>query len=361
MKKSFLTIAVLASVVGGASAQSSVTVYGIIDYAGVIDSGATQGKSVRVTSGAGRADRLGFKGTEDLGDGYAAAFTLETGFCGDSAAPVVTSVPVKNSAGATIGTTATSVPNFCTANNQFMGRQAHGDLSGAFGAISAGRVYSLGYLNLSAIDPFGAGYAGRVNNIVDASATRLNNALQYRTPNFSGFTGAVEASLGETTGNWMASREVGASGVYAKGPVYAGLTYYSVNNANGVDQSRRNWLLGGAYDFGVARLHGLVQKSDGSPTGAAKLDVLEWMFGASVPLASGTLMTSYVHHDDRSIREQDANQLGVGYNYPLSKRTSMYAAFARIIDRHGAPFLVGNQTDTGTGNKAFNLGVMHNF
>lgn len=361
MKKSFLTIAILGSIAGAAAAQSSVTVYGIIDYAGVVDSGAAQGKSVRLTSGAGRADRLGFKGTEDLGGGYAAAFTIETGFCGDSAAPVVTSVPVKNSAGATVGTSTTSVPNFCSGNNQFMGRQAHGDLSGAFGTITAGRVYSLGYLNLSAIDPFGAGYAGRANNIVDASATRLNNAVQFRTTNLGGFTGAVETSLGETTGNWLANREIGASGVYANGPIYAGLSYYSVNNANGEDQSRRNWLIGGSYDFGIARLHALVQKSDGSPTGAAKLDVLEWMLGTSVPLASGTLMASYVHHDDRGIKDQDANQLGVGYNYPLSKRTSMYVAFARITDRNGAAFLVGNQTDAGTGNKAFNLGMMHFF
>ena len=361
MKHSLIAFAALAAFSNLAAAQSSVTIYGKVDLGLVLDSGNAAGKSVRISSGVSGGSRLGFKGVEDLGGGYKASFQIETGFCADSAAPVVTTVPVKNSSGATIGTTTTSVPNFCTANNQFMGRQAHGDLSGAFGAISAGRVYSLGYQNLSAIDPFGAGYAGRVNNIVDASATRLNNAVQYRTPNFGGFTGAIEASLGETTGNWKASREVGASGVYAKGPAYAGLAYYAVNNANGQDQARRNWLLGGSYDFGVARLHGLVQKSDGSPTGAAKLDVVEWMLGTSVPLASGTLMASYVHRDDRSVKDQDANQVGVGYNYPLSKRTSMYAAFAHIVDRHGAPFLVGNQTDTGTGSKALNLGMMHNF
>ena len=69
-----------------------------------------------------------------------------------------------------------------------MGRQAHGDLTGAFGAISAGRQYSLGFNNLSTIDPFGTGFAGQVNNIVDPSGIRLNNSATYSTPNMGGFT-----------------------------------------------------------------------------------------------------------------------------------------------------------------------------
>ena len=80
MKRSLFALAVLAGASAGASAQSTVTIYGLIDEAGVIDSGAAQGKSVRLTSGAARADRLGLKGTEDLGSGYSAGFTLETGF-----------------------------------------------------------------------------------------------------------------------------------------------------------------------------------------------------------------------------------------------------------------------------------------
>ena len=58
---------------------------------------------------------------------------------------------------------------------------------------------------------------------------------------------------------------------------------------------------------------------------------------------------------------KDAQQIGVGYIYPLSKRTSVYTAFAKINNQHGAGFVVGNATATGTGNKAFNLGVVHNF
>src|ERR1700748_1090073 len=127
MKKSLLALAALTVVAGTAHAQSTVTVYGKVDLGLVLDSGAAAGKSVRISSGVTGGSRRGFKGVEDLGDGYKAAFQLETGFCADSAAPVVSN--------------GASVPNFCTGSNQFMGRQAHGDLSGALGALSAGRPY----------------------------------------------------------------------------------------------------------------------------------------------------------------------------------------------------------------------------
>ena len=339
MKKTLIALALLAAT-GAASAQSTVTLYGKVDLGLVIDSGAAAGKSVRLSSGVSGGSRIGFKGTEDLGDGYKAAFQLETGYCADSAA---------------------GAPNFCTGSNQFMGRQAHGDLSGAFGALSGGRQYSLGYLNLTTIDPFGTGYAGQVNNLVDAAGVRLNNSIHYTTPAVAGLTASAEVAFGETTGNWKAGRVFGGSVNYASGPAYAGLSFYDLANANGMGSARRDYLLGGTYDFGVVKAHALVEKADGDPTGAIKLDTLDLMAGVTVPLAGGALMASYVRHDDRGTLNRDADQLGTAYNYPLSKRTAVYAAFARIVNTNGATFHVGNATETGTGNKAFNLGVVHNF
>ena len=344
MKKSLLALAVLAAVSGAASAQSSVTLYGKVDLGLVLDSGNSAGKSVRISSGVTGGSRIGFKGVEDLGGGMKAAFQLETGYCADSAA---------------------GAPNFCTGSNQFMGRQAHGDLTGAFGAISAGRQYSLGFNNLSTIDPFGTGFAGQVNNVdatgsnymVDPSGIRLNNSVTYSTPNVGGFTGSVEAALGEQTGNWAGGRETGAGLTYASGPAYIGFTYYDVNNASGVGAAKKNYLLGGTYDFGVVKVHALVQKI----TGSASIDHLSMMGGVTVPVAGGNIMASYIHNNDRTAADKDASQIGVGYLYPLSKRTSIYTAFAKIQNEHGASYLVGNATEAGTGNKAFNLGVVHNF
>jgi predicted porin len=345
MKKSLLALAVLTAVTGAASAQSSVTIYGKIDLGAVLDSGNAGGKSVRISSGVTGGSRLGFKGVEDLGGGMKASFQLETGYCADSAA---------------------GAPNFCTGGNNFMGRQAHGDLTGAFGAISAGRQYSLGFNNLATIDPFGAGFAGQTNQadaskitnyLVDPSGIRLNNSATYSTPNVAGFTGSAEVSFGEQTGNWTANRETGAALNYASGPAYVGFTFYDLGNSTGNGAAKKVYTLGGTYDFGVIKLHALGQKVSGPST----LDQFNLMGGVTVPVAGGSLMASYVRHNDRTAANGDANQIGAGYIYPLSKRTSVYTSYARIQNHTGATFMVGNATEAGTGNKSFDFGVVHNF
>jgi predicted porin len=352
MKKSLLALAVLTAVSGAASAQSSVTLYGKVDLGMVYDSGSAKGKSVRLDSGVTGGSRIGFKGVEDLGGGTKFSFQLETGYCADSAAGV-------SSGGAT-------VPNFCTGSNNFMGRQAHGDLTGAFGALSAGRQYSLGFNNLATIDPFGAGFAGQANNVsaggvylVDPSGIRLNNSVTYSTPNAAGFTGSVEAAFGEQTGNWEANRETGAGLNYASGPAYAGVSYYDLGNSSGNGAAKKVLTVGGTYDFGVVKIHGLGQ----SVTGTSTLDYRSFMAGVTVPIGAAQILASYVHHNDRTLANHDASQAGIGVLYALSKRTSLYSSFARIQNKSGNtdPYLVGNATATGTGNKAFNAGIVHNF
>src|ERR1700748_2986331 len=273
MKKSLLALAALTVVAGTASAQSSVTVYGKVDLGLVLDSGAAAGKSVRVSSGVTGGSRIGFKGVEDLGGGMKAAFQIETGFCADSAA---------------------GAPNFCTGSNQFMGRQAHGDLSGSFGSIGAGRMYSLDFLNLTTVDPFGTGLAGDTQNIIgDKGTSRLNNTVQYTTPSISGLTATAELSLGETTGNWQAGRETGAAVTYTRGPLYASFTFLDMSNTNGAGASRKDYMFGATYDFGVVKLHGLAMKATGDPTGAARpLDTLDLLAGVTVPVAGGNVLAS---------------------------------------------------------------------
>ncbi len=348
MKKTLLATAALIAFAGAAQAQSSVTVYGKVDLGLVLDSGAAAGKSVRVSSGVTGGSRLGFKGVEDLGGGMKASFQLETGICVDSAA---------------------GAPNFCTGNNQFMGRQAHGDLAGSWGLLTGGRVYSFDFINQTTVDPFGTGYAGDSQNLFgDKSTSRLNNTVQYTTPSIGGLTASAEIAFGEQTGNWEAGRETGAAVTWTQGPAYVSFTFLDQSNTNGVGASRKNYQLGATYDFGVVKLHGLVEKSTGDPTGAARpLNALDLLAGVTVPLAGGSLLASYIHHDDRNALsapgggDRDAQQIAVGYNYPLSKRTSIYTSFARIQNQHGAVFTVGNATEAGTGNKSFDLGVVHNF
>jgi predicted porin len=345
MKKSLLALAVLGAFAGAASAQSSVTVYGKVDVGGVLDSGAigTGAKSVRISSGVSGGSRLGFRGVEDLGGGLQAKFQAETGFCADS------------NAGA---------PNFCTGGNNFMGRQAWVGLAGGFGSTQLGRQYTPAFINLTTIDPFGTGYAGQTTNLFDAAGSsaanpRFNNAVIYSTPSMGGFSGSLAYGAGETTGNWKAGRGTGFSASYSGGPVYVGLGYHNVENAAGTASARKNTNIGGVYNFGVATANFIYQTTKNGPQ--PYLDVADYMIGTTVKLGGGSLMASYIKHNDKSVLNHDASQLGVGYNYALSKRTSIYTAFAKISNKNGATFTVGNATEAGTGNKALNLGVVHNF
>ena len=238
-KKSLLAFAALATLGGAAAAQSSVTVYGKVDLGMVYDAGAAAGKSVRLSNGVTGGSRLGFKGVEDLGGGTKFLFQLESGICIDSAAPVVSN--------------GASVPNFCTGNNAFMGRQAHGDLSGSFGLLTAGRVYSFDFINQTTVDPFGTGLAGDSQNLFgDKSTSRLNNTVQYTTPAVGGLTVSGEVAFGETTGNWEAGRETGGAVTWTSGPAYVSLTILDQDNPNGNGSSRKNIELGATYDFALA-------------------------------------------------------------------------------------------------------------
>jgi len=347
MKKSVLAFAVLGMCAATAWAQSSVTVYGKIDVGGVLDSGVPGGAHrVAVSSGISGGSRLGFRGTEDLGGGLRAGFVAETGFCSDS------------NAGA---------PNFCTGGNNFMGRQAHVDLAGSFGSVALGRQYTPAFVVISTVDPFGTGLAGQVSNLFELAAggpgnPRVNNAVIYTTPRVGGFEASLLGAAGETVGNWKAGRAVGGSASYAGGPLWVGLAYHKLNTATGAS-GKRNWVLGGIYDFGPLKAHAMVQsvKNGAAVATQSWADASEYMLGVSTTIGQHALLASYVNHNDKSSANLDASQIGVGYYYALSKRTSLYASVAHINNKNNAFYTVGNASESGTGNQAVNLGVVHNF
>jgi predicted porin len=347
MKKSLLALAVLGAFATAASAQSSVTVYGKVDVGVVHDSGSVAGvnasgnKSLRVSSGVSGGSRLGFRGVEDLGGGLKANFVAETGFCADS------------NAGA---------PNFCTGGNNFMGRQAYVGLSGGFGAVTLGRQYSPSFIILTTVDPFGTGLAGQSTNLFDGGNgfgnPRMNNSVIYSTPSMGGFTATVDFGAGETLGNWKQGRILGGSAVYSAGPVYVGASFQRTESGN-ANPDKKLWNVGGTWDFGVAKAHVIYQNVKNGP--GAFADEADLLGGVSARFGASTVMASYVRHNDKSALNRDANQYGLGYMYSLSKRTSVYGAVAKISNKNGASFTVGNATESGTGNRAIDLGVVHNF
>src|SRR5690606_10240727 len=140
MKKTILTLAILA-VVGTASAQSSVTLSGVIDTAIAFGSGDI-GKNTQIKSSGLNSSQLSFRGIEDLGGGLKASFWLEAGLNTDDGTGQAT-----NTNNQTTGTAGSGGLTF--------NRRSTISLEGDFGEVRLGRDYTPHYLNHSAYDPFG--------------------------------------------------------------------------------------------------------------------------------------------------------------------------------------------------------------
>lgn len=364
MKKTALALALMAGFTGAAFAQTSVTVYGIVDAGIVSERGGATGNLTKLTSGVASGSRLGFKGTEDLGGGLSALFLMENGFAVDN------------------GT--------ATQGGVLFGRQAYVGLgSNAGGTVTLGRQYTPQYLTLVMADPFATGMAGDAANLMPNTgdaASRMNNSIKYATPNFAGFTGELAYGFGEVQGDNKAKRQYGLAVGYGAGPLAVRLGYHNRDNTGVSTDNAKNTLLAGTYDFKVAKLHlayGVNKGVNSSPirgvtdaiSGAntsnpyarataptfGSSDSRDALIGVTVPFGPHTFLASYINKNDKSAANQDANQWALGYRYALSKRTDLYAAYARINNKNNASYTVGSAIETGSGDKAFNLGVRHTF
>lgn len=314
---------------GIVSAQTSLTLYGIVDAGIVYEQGGTGGSLTKLTSGVQSGSRLGFKGMEDLGDGLSAKFALEAGFNSDTGA---------------LGQ-----------GGLLFGRQAWVGLGSRWGDLSFGRQYTPHYLLLDQVDPFGTGLAGSATNLM-STTMRMNNTVKLATPAWGGFTGEIAYGFGEVAGDTAANRQVGASLGYARGPLVLKVAHHRVEDAVGTDNSR-NTLLGGMFDFGMAS----ASLGVGLNHGLGTTDNRDYMLGVTVPVGAGALLASFTRKDDRSGANADADQWALGYTHALSRRTNLYTSFARINNDPGAGFTVGNATEPGSGDKAFNIGIRHKF
>lgn len=335
MKKSLLALAVFGAFSSAVSAQTNVAMYGIVDLGLVRESGGAAGSVSKLTSGIANGSRLGFKGTEDLGGGLSAIFVLENGFDASTGA--------------------------MGQGGLLFGRQAFVGMSGGFGTVKLGRQYTPVDDLVGAVDPFYNGFAGRMQNVLAAGyVSRANNDIMYSTPVIGGFSANLAYGFGEVAGDTSASRYIGGSAGYAEGPLFVRLAYQSSNNA-AANGAAKNTLLGATYNFGPAKLHAAYAVSKTDAAGVASVDAADGMIGVSVPVGASTFLASYVRRNDKLAVNRDAGQIGIGYTYDMSKRTSFYAAYARIDNKNGAAYVVGNATEAGSGDKAFNIGIRHRF
>lgn len=337
--KRILVAAVLGTLSGISSAQTSVSVYGVLDLYYRHDSGVNPAGSISsLDSGAAAlaGSRLGFRGKEALGSGLAAIFTAEMGFASDTGAFDGTGVG--------------------------FGRQAFVGLQGEFGTVKLGRQYNPLFVGGVKYDPFGDGMIGAYSRLIVLGAgKRLNNTVVYDTPSFlGGFSGSASYSLGEVTGATSQGRVFGLTAGYANGPFATGLIYNNANNAPAVGApvvNTKNAGLGASYNFGVATLSGLYQKN--SNDAAVTLDTKNYLLGVKVPFGQSTVMASYIRHTNDATANGDANQIALGYTYALSKRTVLHASVARLSNDSGAS--IQTPGNAGATAKSVALGVNHSF
>lgn len=351
-----------------AVAQSNVTIYGIVDAGLVREQGGVAGASTNVSSGVASASRFGFRGSESLGQGWSANFVLEGGTRIDTGA--------------------------VDAAGTLFNRQAYVGLKHSdYGALTLGRQYTPYYLALSVVaDPFGAGYAGSSKNLFPTGGgnTRTSNTIAYQSPQFGGgFAVELGYALGEQPGDASAGRQIGAGLHYSAGKLVTRLAYNHRNNdltaAAGaalsppvpaaVRGNGRNILLAANYDFGLLKAFGAYGINEGTnssplpnssnPFGGvrptASTDSHDRLIGATIGWAGNTIIVSLIDKDDRTVRDQDASQWALGLTRAISKRTLLYTSYGRIHNRRGAGYTVGNNSDVGSGDSAYNAGVRHSF
>jgi predicted porin len=343
-----LVAAALCTLLGTASAQSSVTVYGILDlYIAHDRGGSPAGAVTSLDAGAASlaGSRLGFKGREDLGGGLAAIFTAEMGFGPDTGAFDGTGVG--------------------------FGRQAFVGLQGDFGVLKLGRQYNPLFTGGLRYDPFNGTLEGFYNRLISLGAgKRLNNTVVYGTPvNLGGFNAEASYSLGEVAGDSSQGRTIGLQVGYANGPFSTHLIYNNFNNAPAAVTTSaapavapivntKNIGVGAAYDFGIARASALYQTNK-SDAPVAALDTRDYLLGVSIPFGAHKLLGSYINHKNKSALDADTRQIAVGYTYALSKRTTLYTSYARIMN-DGRASIATPGTPGGTG-KQVNAGINHTF
>ncbi len=342
-KKNLVAAAALMAVAVAAQAQSSVKLYGFLDYAvGSYEFAHAKGTSTRTTqvaSGTMMTSFIGFAGSEDLGGGLKAEFALETFIAGD------TGQTLNNNAG------------------NFWGRTSHVALSGGFGKVALGQYDNMLFTSGYTYNPFGSsmvlsptmrhlGYLGQTG-ITGAGVgfdTAWVNSVTYESPIMGGLQGFLQYAPKEST-TAGTSNNYTAAAQYNAGPLSAMVTY--VKSGKGAPASawmaqEKTFNIGASYDFGVAKA--FLQYTNIKDNTNANKDKI-FQVGVSAPLNDkASVMASYGELKDTVGATKLSDKVfSVGYNYNLSKRTDVYGAF-----------MSNSQTNMASG-QTLAVGLKHNF
>jgi predicted porin len=325
MKKSLLAVAVAAALPTFAQAQSSVTLFGILDASveysndsansafnaanGVVTRGDD---TLRLNSGTQSGSRFGVRGTEDLGGGLKAIFTIEHRLSVDT--------------GATAG------GGFQTGNGAFWNGQAWVGLSGGWGQLTAGRQYSPIFWALLPADFTGygfynnwAGLTGGGFGVTPQGPIRLDNSLAYKSPTWGGLTVYATYAFGEVSvANAPASNDIlGIAAGWQLGGLYLGAGYHDIDAAAGLESVLAATASYRFSSFGVS-----IGYTAQEFVGGAEATII--LGSAFARIGPGTVFLNVASVDiDKfaGARNGDGLQLGLTYSMPISKRTNWYVGY----------------------------------
>jgi predicted porin len=323
MNKTLTTLAVMALTAAAtpALAQSSVTLFGLLDVnARVVKNNDTQN---RLDNSGLSSSRIGVRGTEDLGGGLKAHFWLEGAVAPD------------------------------TGEGGNWQRRSTIGLQGGFGEVRLGREKNPNGLTMEQLDPFSDTGMGSVTRTVSNSITRSSNQISYYTPGSEGFFfhGAVAAGEG-TPGNKQTSARLG----YRTKALTAIVSYGTTELTGTTDLDRL--VVGGTYDFGGFKLFGQYINSEAGP---AEQD--NYLLGLTTKLAGLDMRASYQKMDGSgSISNRSADHISLGVSKPLSRRTTLYGTYSRISNTNSSfTVATGSPLSVGNNSTGYEVGVRHSF
>lgn len=329
---------VLVGFAPAAQAQSSVTLYGLIDeFAQVVNTG--NGYTGAIGSSGQWASRIGLRGTEDIGGGNFVNFDLQNGFNpndGTFASPGV-----------------------------MFNRQAWIGISGRWGEVRAGRQNSPVFNDQGGLDAFGAStQASGFSNFMTFTV-RTSNTLSYTSPVISGLQFSVYTGFGDAGGLRSAGASYQGDVTYSTGPFSAVFAAQAVRSADN-STSDRTEEAGVSYRVGKTTMY---LGWSGSKWDDIDLNVN--VYGASAlyqitPAAGIALGYTYLH--DETGQGDNAQQVAALYTYALSKRTSIYSAVSFLQNRAQSSYRLAGSANAGlplayagSDARGFQLGMVHRF
>lgn len=365
--------AVACSIASGfAAAQENVTIYGIMDIGLMYQTNnAVNGKSQTTVASSGlRQSIIGFKGTENLGNGLKAFFNLEAHFDVDTG---------RFHDGGDVG----------GAGNTMFRRQSNVGLSGDWGSVAVGRQYGPALLAHLATEPrifkenfsnlYGWAY-GQINTLgvglpsVGSNAVSVNNdvgiffnnAIQYRNA-FGPVTVGVLYAPGETTGHSQSHGEVGAVGINYSGPLNVSFSYQEMKDDTTGHSAIKHTGLGLSYAFGDFTIKGnYLQAKNYNSLGIKAHEFNDYGLGLDYKWSQNNTLTVayYDNEDDMNSRDYTHNVV-ISNDYSLSKRTTLYAVLANVKAGSGATFgtsiVAGAPYLAGSTTTFLNAGINHVF